>query len=323
MQVGIKKAEREDKTVLVHLWDLYSYDFSVYNSEDVTGSGEYEFYYRDEYFDNPDKECYFILVEGKYAGFVSVSNICYALTKPNDKSIVDFFVMRKYRKGGVGRKAAYLLFDMYPTRWEVAQYDNNEISKQFWERIITDYTNNNYQLRTVIQPDFTLQAITFDSSMSKDVDTVNNILQHLDDTHTIKLHSRPDEDVKNTLIRIAEAAYPTIDNVYVDMRRDMRYQDVLTIGTVNEILGFLMFTSIDGSAEITFLAINPKYQNRGLATVLLGVFKQQMMINGFTKIVVDFDTITKSETFTALYNFYLKLGFHQADDRGELLEYIM
>lgn len=55
-----------------------------------------------------------------------------------------FFVMKKYRGSGVGRKAAQHIFDQLGGRWEVGQMPANRPAFLFWERVISDYTNDTF-----------------------------------------------------------------------------------------------------------------------------------------------------------------------------------
>lgn len=320
MQVCLKRITIKDRVIFEHLWDLYSYDFSLYNNEDVMPQGSYDFYYSDDFFESDSKACFFIMADGNIAGFVSCSSSCYLLTGGDDRCIVDFFVMNKYRKGGVGRKAAYLIFDSYKTNWEVVQYDNNEISKKFWESVINDYTNSHYEKRSIFQRDFSLVALVF-NSVNDGQENLYEILKKMDDDHQIYVYSRPNEDIINELIQIARNSYNTLDDVYLSIRRDLKYQDVIIIRNDDEIKGFLVFTSIDGDAEITFCALKRRYQKAGIGTLLLRSFVQHMRLNGFDRITVDFDTVDKRDQLKGLNDFYLNFGFKKVEGREELIEY--
>ena len=72
------------------------------------------------------------MVDGQLAGLMLVGNYCYVLREPDAKSIAEFFVMRKYRRKGVGRIAATRSFDRFPGRWEVLQRGENAPSYVFW-----------------------------------------------------------------------------------------------------------------------------------------------------------------------------------------------
>jgi predicted acetyltransferase len=55
-----------------------------------------------------------------------------------------FFVMRRYRRCGVGEAAARWLFARYPGRWQVRERHNNLPAQAFWHAIIGRYTSGRY-----------------------------------------------------------------------------------------------------------------------------------------------------------------------------------
>jgi predicted acetyltransferase len=58
--------------------------------------------------------------------------------------IAEFFVMRNYRRSGVGTQVAFQLFDRFPGRWEIAQRPNNIEGQTFWRRVTGDYCGGDY-----------------------------------------------------------------------------------------------------------------------------------------------------------------------------------
>ncbi|NMO97692.1 GNAT family N-acetyltransferase [Paenibacillus lemnae] len=147
--VDIVRVEETQKSVLRQLIELYEYDFSEFNDRDVNDYGLYDYKYFDYYWTEQDRHPYFIKVENKYAGFILINNYCYLQQGAKAKSIAEFFVMRKYRRRGVGQKAAVKIFDMHQGDWEVLQHGNNEGSKFFWKKVIEEYTDGAFELLEV------------------------------------------------------------------------------------------------------------------------------------------------------------------------------
>jgi predicted acetyltransferase len=52
----------------------------------------------------------------------------------NDMS--EFFVMRKYRRSGVGREAARRVFAMFPGIWQLRQVHGNDAATAFWRAVV-------------------------------------------------------------------------------------------------------------------------------------------------------------------------------------------
>jgi predicted acetyltransferase len=53
----------------------------------------------------------------------------------------EFFVLRRFRRSGVGRDAALQIFRMLPGPWQLRQLTGNPDATKFWRRIIpVDFT---------------------------------------------------------------------------------------------------------------------------------------------------------------------------------------
>jgi predicted acetyltransferase len=50
--------------------------------------------------------------------------------------MAEFFVMRKYRRLGIGRKAALALLTQFPGPWQVRQQLTNPTATAFWRTVI-------------------------------------------------------------------------------------------------------------------------------------------------------------------------------------------
>ena len=59
--------------------------------------------------------------------------------------MAEFFVMRKYRRQGVGRTAACAVFDRFTGAWEIRQRQDNLDATAFWRRTIAGYTGGQYR----------------------------------------------------------------------------------------------------------------------------------------------------------------------------------
>jgi predicted acetyltransferase len=96
---------------------------------DVNTHGPYGHPYLDHYRVEADRRPFLIEVDGRWAGFALVR-----LGPPID--ITEFFVMRRFRRSGVARAAAELIFKLLPGTWQVRQLTRNPITTQFWRRVI-------------------------------------------------------------------------------------------------------------------------------------------------------------------------------------------
>lgn len=164
MKVELIEVTESEKSVLRQLMELYAYDFSQFDGADVNEHGWYGYTYFDHYWTDESRHPFFIRVAGKLAGFVLVNEYCYVAKEAGTKSMAEFFVMRKYRRKGVGRSAAVQVFERFPGKWEVIQHGDNQPSKIFWEGVIGAYTQGNYRREKAVTEGWEGQALLFDNS---------------------------------------------------------------------------------------------------------------------------------------------------------------
>jgi predicted acetyltransferase len=133
----------DQKPLLSQLMQLYLYDFTDFTGDDIPLDGFYKYAYLDYYWSEPGRYPFFIEVEGRIAGFVLVRT-----TQDEGGSeihhIAEFFIMRKYRRKKVGQTAAWMTFDYFPGKWQVAEIPENLPAQSFWRRIINEYTDGNF-----------------------------------------------------------------------------------------------------------------------------------------------------------------------------------
>ncbi|WP_010500468.1 GNAT family N-acetyltransferase [Paenibacillus elgii] len=145
MEVVVSKAAEEQKSVLRNLLELYKYDFTEFDPEDVNEHGLFEYPYLDHYWTEEGRHPFLVHVDGKLAGFALIRELG---SDERVYSVAEFFVMKKYRRHGVGRDLAFDLFNRFPGQWEVAQMKENEPAQKFWRRIVDEYTKGSYQEMT-------------------------------------------------------------------------------------------------------------------------------------------------------------------------------
>jgi predicted acetyltransferase len=162
MKIELVKVEESQKSVLRQMLELYEYEFSKFNGNDINGYGFFGYRYFDHYWTEPERYAFFIKINGNYAGFAMVNDFCYVL-KAKAKTMAEFFIMLKYRRLGAGSMVAAQIFDMFPGDWEVLQHGKNEISKLFWENVVEKYTNNNYMIKAAITEEWEGQALIFNN----------------------------------------------------------------------------------------------------------------------------------------------------------------
>jgi predicted acetyltransferase len=127
--------------VIRNLFSLYAHDMSPFASLDVDETGTFAIPASlATYWDGPDasrRYPFLVRADGKLAGFALVRQVA---GEPLTYDMGEFFVLRRYRRCGVGRVVASRLFDRFAGRWEVRQLPSNVVAQKFWREIIADYT---------------------------------------------------------------------------------------------------------------------------------------------------------------------------------------
>ena len=139
MEIKLLSAKEAHRGILRQLCEFYCYDFSEYTDADVDLAGHFHYRYLDHYWTEKGRYAFLILVDEHYAGFVMVNNVVHQITKDEGQALAEFFILRKYRRKGIGKQIAHQVFDKYPGKWEVAQELKNTISIAFWDQVIKDY----------------------------------------------------------------------------------------------------------------------------------------------------------------------------------------
>ena len=154
MKIEVAPASLREKAVLRNLMQLYLYDFSEMLGDDVDDTGLFGYRYLDLYWAEPGRYPFLIRVDGqvgsKLAGFALVrqaGSLVEEALSPGEvcTHMAEFFILRKYRRQGIGAQASWELFDRFPGRWEVNEIVENPAALAFWRKVIGEYTGGAYE----------------------------------------------------------------------------------------------------------------------------------------------------------------------------------
>jgi predicted acetyltransferase len=127
--VRVDPAAPSEQDALARLLELYSYDFSERTHADVADDGTFGWRHLERHWTEPDHHAFLFRVDGKLAGFALVR-----AGAPHD--MAEFFVMRKYRRRGIGVSAARAVLARFPGEWQTRQQFANAGAIAFWRRAI-------------------------------------------------------------------------------------------------------------------------------------------------------------------------------------------
>lgn len=137
----VHHATPDDRLPIQRMLELYQHDLSDIWDQDLDAHGEYG-YALDRYWQAPLHQAFVMRCQGRYAGFALVDDD--VRLRGNQLWMAQFFVLRKYRRRGIGRRGACKVFDTLRGRWEVGQMPGNEAAHAFWLRVIDGYTGGRF-----------------------------------------------------------------------------------------------------------------------------------------------------------------------------------
>ena len=132
-----------DKIILSNLLQLYLYDFSEFKDFPLNEHGLYSYKYLDHQWTDDFRRPLIVKVDDEIAGsallMIDVSTDITVFSQAKKTNVIsEFFIMKKFRRKGIGKQLALYLFDEYEGIWEVRQTYGNRPAYSFWKTAISD-----------------------------------------------------------------------------------------------------------------------------------------------------------------------------------------
>jgi predicted acetyltransferase len=139
-RVEVVSAAPEQQAVIANLLELYAYELSEAADLHVGSDGRYGYQSLPLYWKDKSRAPFLVKVDGHLGGFVLVSQGSRITHDPEVWDMAEFFVLRRYRRLGVGTKIAQEIWRRFPGRWEVRVLETNQPAVTFWQAAITSFT---------------------------------------------------------------------------------------------------------------------------------------------------------------------------------------
>ena len=141
LEVTLDVAKPAEAVVIANLWELYAHDLSDVFALELGADARFGNENLSVYWSEPERRFPFLIRYGaRIAGFALVTRGSSASENPEVLDIAEFFIARRYRRLGVGRQAALLVWQRFPGRWTVRVSEGNGSGCRFWASVITHYT---------------------------------------------------------------------------------------------------------------------------------------------------------------------------------------
>jgi predicted acetyltransferase len=145
MNIEVNPATIHERPIFRNLMELYLYDFSELVGADLSPMGLYDYPYLDHYWVDPERTPFLVRVDSNLAGFVLVTRYNYLTGLKDTWVMAEFFILRKYRRQGIGEYVARFIFTQFRGAWQVGQILENSSATTFWRKIISRFTQGDFQ----------------------------------------------------------------------------------------------------------------------------------------------------------------------------------
>ncbi|MDP8202648.1 MAG: GNAT family N-acetyltransferase [Candidatus Tenebribacter burtonii] len=140
--VTIVDAKPEQEEIYRNLVNLQFHDLSEFrDSFDILEDGRFEWTFSDCF--KPNNEHHhplLILCKDRIVGFL-IFSVFNGKHPEVDFQLVEMFVLKMYRKKGVGKQVIEIIFDNYKGKYHLDVSEKNIPAIKFWEKLIEKHSN--------------------------------------------------------------------------------------------------------------------------------------------------------------------------------------
>jgi predicted acetyltransferase len=144
MSVSVVEASAEEAFILNNLGQLYVHDFSEIVPSELNEAGRFDHDFLRHCWGGGNQAPYLIRVADRLAGFAIVGRGSRLTGDPVVHDLSEFFIVRRYRRQGIGTRAAAELFGLRRGTWEVRERAGNVTAHAFWRGAIGAYSGGHF-----------------------------------------------------------------------------------------------------------------------------------------------------------------------------------
>jgi ribosomal-protein-alanine N-acetyltransferase len=145
--IKLVPARPEDYPTVQNMGRFYVYDISKEMSMEagweIPADGLYECLDLKKYWDDENGFPMLVRYRDELCGFVIIDKN--GSEASIDFNMAQFFILARFSGQGVGRHVAFECFKQFRGTWEVMVMLQNQSAYQFWKRIISEYTQNQFE----------------------------------------------------------------------------------------------------------------------------------------------------------------------------------
>jgi predicted acetyltransferase len=165
MSTGLEliRAGAEHQSALGNLLELYIHDFSELVPMDVGDDGRYGYKSLPLFWSDNSRLPFLARLDGKLVGFVLVTHGPELFGDSEAWDMAEFFVLRRYRRRGIGTQLAEKVWLHCPGRWQIRVMEKNVLARKFWESRIAKFTGEPAQYTPFVKDGVPWHRFSLDS----------------------------------------------------------------------------------------------------------------------------------------------------------------
>jgi len=136
-QLQVIAAAPDQEPILANLLELYAHDFSEFHDVELREDGRFGYKDLPRYWQEAGRRPFLVRVNGSLAGFVLVKMGSEVSGRSDVWDVAEFFILRGYRRRGIGVRVAHEIWKALPGPWEVRVMKANTAGQLFWVRAIS------------------------------------------------------------------------------------------------------------------------------------------------------------------------------------------
>jgi len=139
-KVEVIPAAPDQQPILANMLELYAHDFSEFLEIELGEDGRFGYPDIPTYWRELDRHPFLVRIDGRLGGLALIRKGSEISDNAVVWDMVEFFVLRRYRRLGVGTRIASEVWRRFPGQWEVRVMQSNESARQFWKHAIEEFT---------------------------------------------------------------------------------------------------------------------------------------------------------------------------------------
>lgn len=139
--IRVLHAPAEQQKTVANLLELYAHDFSEFIDLQLKPNGRFGYPDLSRYWSEEGRFPFLVTVDGHLAGCVLVARGSRIGADRWVWDMAEFFIVRRYRKRGIGVAVAHEIWRRFPGPWEVRVLESNLPARAFWRAVVRAFAS--------------------------------------------------------------------------------------------------------------------------------------------------------------------------------------